>query len=335
VDTPRPSPRTNRTRRVPPPVRTGSPWQPEFCGWAFNLPRGQPLAKRCAPPHPAAPRRAAPGAADARGGGGGGVGRWGKIPSGIDVLVTHGPPLGHGDRIRSKSRVGCVELLRAVQTVRPAYHVFGHVHEDYGVTEDGFGTVYINARSAPPAASRPSRAPAGPVVTRRRRAAPRGQRVHAQLQPDEPVHRLRPPGQELRAERVRVCAHVRVHVCAYRPFVYRFTQWSGTPLRDSRGRYAGGTHSRVLPSLETVASTHGRPASAAGAKLRAAPACQVAAGAKLRTGAGRGRAARTAAGIRRPSRPPTPATRLTCPVSTGGGTRRIRLVREEGRDMSS
>ena len=205
------------------------------------------------------------------------------------MLVTHGPPLGHGDRIRSKSRVGCVELLRAVQTVRPAYHVFGHVHEDYGVTEDGFGTVYINARSAPPAASRPSRAPAGPVVTRRRRAAPRGQRVHAQLQPDEPVHRLRPPGQELRAERVRVCAHVRVHVCAYRPFVYRFTQWSGTPLRDSRGRYAGGTHSRVLPSLETVASTHGRPASAAGAKLRAAPACQPRAwrGAPGRGGAGR------------------------------------------------
>ena len=27
----------------------GSPWQPEFCDWAFNLPRGEPLAQASLP----------------------------------------------------------------------------------------------------------------------------------------------------------------------------------------------------------------------------------------------------------------------------------------------
>ena len=36
------------------------------------------------------------------------------------------------------------------------------------------------------------------------------------------------------------------------------------------------------------------------------------------------------------SRPPPRGRRVeTCPVSTGGGTRRVQLVREEGRDVSN
>lgn len=48
----------------------------------------------------------------------------------IDILITHTPPLGHGDLCCSGVRAGCVELLSTVQKrVKPKYHVFGHVHE--------------------------------------------------------------------------------------------------------------------------------------------------------------------------------------------------------------
>ncbi|KAL5010172.1 hypothetical protein ScPMuIL_012477 [Solemya velum] len=93
----------------------GSPWQPEFC-CAFNLPRGEKLLQK-----------------------------WNKIPADTDILLTHGPPLGYGDSPRSGGHVGCVELLNTVQRrVRPKYHVYGHVHEGYGVRSDG-QTVFINA----------------------------------------------------------------------------------------------------------------------------------------------------------------------------------------------
>ncbi|XP_033629823.1 metallophosphoesterase MPPED2-like isoform X1 [Asterias rubens] len=94
----------------------GSPWQPEFCDWAFNLPRGKPL-----------------------------LDKWNLIPTGIDILVTHGPPLGHGDLTTSKERAGCVELLTSIQRrLKPKYHIFGHIHEGYGVTTDNT-TTFINA----------------------------------------------------------------------------------------------------------------------------------------------------------------------------------------------
>ncbi|KAK5642970.1 hypothetical protein RI129_009137 [Pyrocoelia pectoralis] len=94
----------------------GSPWQPEFGKWAFNLPRGKPL-----------------------------LSKWNQIPEDTDILITHGPPLGHGDLVRNGDHVGCVELLSTVQQrVRPKYHVFGHIHEGYGVTTDEY-TIFINA----------------------------------------------------------------------------------------------------------------------------------------------------------------------------------------------
>uniref|UniRef100_A0A6U6EID9 Calcineurin-like phosphoesterase domain-containing protein n=1 Tax=Odontella aurita TaxID=265563 RepID=A0A6U6EID9_9STRA len=95
----------------------GSPWQPEFHRWAFNLPRTE-------------------------------IGdKWRAIPDDTDVLVTHGPPLGRGDRTGDGQRVGCLELMRQIQGhVRPRLHVFGHVHESYGVSSDGT-TLYVNASS--------------------------------------------------------------------------------------------------------------------------------------------------------------------------------------------
>src|SRR5438045_1478414 len=47
----------------------GSPWQPEFCHWAFNIEKREDLAKK-----------------------------WALIPSKTDVLITHGPPRGILDR---------------------------------------------------------------------------------------------------------------------------------------------------------------------------------------------------------------------------------------------
>jgi predicted phosphohydrolase len=93
----------------------GSPWQPEFMDWAFNLPRGAQLAEK-----------------------------WALIPDDTDVLVTHGPPFGIGDRTWSGSHVGCEDLLRRVRQVRPRLHVFGHIHEGGGVYRED-ATVFVNA----------------------------------------------------------------------------------------------------------------------------------------------------------------------------------------------
>lgn len=93
----------------------GSPWQPEFYNWAFNLPRGPELAAV-----------------------------WAKIPDNIDVLITHGPPYGVLDEIYNGKRVGCQDLSEALERVKPTVHVFGHIHEGYGVLEQN-GTVYVNA----------------------------------------------------------------------------------------------------------------------------------------------------------------------------------------------
>nr|XP_054294558.1 metallophosphoesterase MPPED2 isoform X2 [Pongo pygmaeus]XP_054294559.1 metallophosphoesterase MPPED2 isoform X2 [Pongo pygmaeus] len=80
----------------------GAPWTPWFNGWGFNLPRGQSL-----------------------------LDKWNLIPEGIDILMTHGPPLGFRDWVpKELQRVGCVELLNTVQRrVRPKLHVFGGIHE--------------------------------------------------------------------------------------------------------------------------------------------------------------------------------------------------------------
>ncbi len=93
----------------------GSPYQPQFLNWAFNLPRGQPLWRK-----------------------------WQLIPPDTDVLITHCPPHGIGDRTYYRRHVGCKELLARVTEVKPRLHVFGHIHEARGRYEVG-ETVFINA----------------------------------------------------------------------------------------------------------------------------------------------------------------------------------------------
>lgn len=107
----------------------GSPWQPEFYNWAFNLPRGKPLADI-----------------------------WAKIPENTDILITHGPPYRFGDIViegyggcwpdadfkNKKLHVGCKDLLKRVKVVKPKYHVFGHIHDGHGIYKNK-GTTFINA----------------------------------------------------------------------------------------------------------------------------------------------------------------------------------------------
>lgn len=90
----------------------GTPWQPEFCNWAFNLPRG--------------PRLAAV---------------WSKIPDDTDVLITHTPPFGILD---SEGRVGCRELAARLDQLQVKLHVFGHVHVSHGKIQRG-QTTFVNA----------------------------------------------------------------------------------------------------------------------------------------------------------------------------------------------
>ena len=94
----------------------GSPWQPEFCQWAFNLNRGPELTRK-----------------------------WALIPTETDVLITHGPPQGILDRTLGGEDAGCEALAAELSArLRPRLHVFGHIHEGYGVLERG-GLTFVNA----------------------------------------------------------------------------------------------------------------------------------------------------------------------------------------------
>lgn len=92
----------------------GSPVQPTFLHWAFNRSRGAEIDQH-----------------------------WQKIPPNTDVLITHGPPHGILDLVGDE-HVGCEMLRRRLEVIRPACHIFGHVHCARGsVTHEG--TTYINA----------------------------------------------------------------------------------------------------------------------------------------------------------------------------------------------
>ena len=82
--------------------------------WAFNLPRGPKIKKK-----------------------------WDLIPSDTDILITHGPPYSICDKTIHGNREGCVDLLNTVRQVEPKYHIFGHIHEAYGMIKEG-KTTFMN-----------------------------------------------------------------------------------------------------------------------------------------------------------------------------------------------
>ena len=93
----------------------GSPWQPFFFNWAFNLERGAEINAK-----------------------------WQMIDVDTDVLITHGPAFGFGDKVCSGQQVGCEDLLDKILDIKPRYHVFGHIHENPGMWNNQ-DTIFINA----------------------------------------------------------------------------------------------------------------------------------------------------------------------------------------------
>jgi len=101
----------------------GTPIQPFFMDWAWNVVKQEDRAKV-----------------------------YSQIPPDVDVLITHCPPYGVLDNTpptawnnySTEEHVGCYALLEQVMKVKPKYHVFGHIHHSHGALVR-HGTKFINA----------------------------------------------------------------------------------------------------------------------------------------------------------------------------------------------
>lgn len=100
----------------------GSPWTPRFGHWSFMKPIHELKEK------------------------------WVNIPSGLDILITHGPPETVLDEVMNyvphngayePRHTGCPHLFNKVMEVTPKYHIFGHIHEGHGAKALG-ETVFLN-----------------------------------------------------------------------------------------------------------------------------------------------------------------------------------------------
>ena len=102
----------------------GSPWTPEFCGWAFQIHNDYEDTEH-----------------------------WRKVPKDTDVLISHGPAYGKLDEITTPLTMGATpghlgsKALRLwIDEHNPKLHICGHIHSSQGVL-DGYGevTTHINA----------------------------------------------------------------------------------------------------------------------------------------------------------------------------------------------
>jgi Icc-related predicted phosphoesterase len=96
----------------------GSPITPWFYGdrWAFNKHRGDDIREV-----------------------------WDTIPTDTDIIITHGPVAYKLDfTVYDKQYVGCEDLRKAVNFIKPKLHISGHIHEGYDVDYDEH-TNYVNA----------------------------------------------------------------------------------------------------------------------------------------------------------------------------------------------
>lgn len=95
----------------------GSPVTPGEGRWAFNRGRGSEILQH-----------------------------WQKIPANIDFLITHTPPFKILDELENKQNIGCQELRKKLEELKLPHHIFGHIHDDYGIvrTRD---TTFLNASS--------------------------------------------------------------------------------------------------------------------------------------------------------------------------------------------
>lgn len=85
----------------------GSPITPRFLDWSFMREPGADIERH-----------------------------WARIPAETQVLITHGPPHGILDGVErlngTSDKTGCPSLLTHLDRIRPAVHLFGHIHEGYG-----------------------------------------------------------------------------------------------------------------------------------------------------------------------------------------------------------
>ena len=93
----------------------GSPVTPRFMDWAFNVDRGPKIQRY-----------------------------WDGIPAALDVLITHGPARGQGDMLVHGESAGCDHLLSTILQQKPRLHLFGHIHEGHGLTQNE-DTLFANA----------------------------------------------------------------------------------------------------------------------------------------------------------------------------------------------
>lgn len=99
----------------------GSPYTPEFHDWAYNVPRDK-------------------------------IGRyWEIVPNDVDILITHGPPMGVLDVSRGGSYGDLALYNEVISRIKPKVHIFGHFHDEPGHINNGIrilnncSTKFINA----------------------------------------------------------------------------------------------------------------------------------------------------------------------------------------------
>jgi Icc-related predicted phosphoesterase len=66
-----------------------------------------------------------------------------QIPDNTDVLISHSPPYGILD-FDDNINYGCRDLLKAIERINPRYHLFGHIHANYGIQKIG-QTTFVNS----------------------------------------------------------------------------------------------------------------------------------------------------------------------------------------------
>src|ERR1035437_3419591 len=97
----------------------GTPWQPWFLDWAFNI-RSETVRGK----------------------------KWALIPDNTDILMVHSPPYGIMDETVDGRKVGCRALLNRIEEIQPRLVVFGHIHRNYGLFNDRKRfprTLFVNA----------------------------------------------------------------------------------------------------------------------------------------------------------------------------------------------
>ena len=92
----------------------GTPWQPIFFDWSFNLDE-EKLFKL-----------------------------YELIPEDTDILLTHTPPFGILDKTYDGTITGSSSLSNRINIVKPKISAFGHIHEAYGILEVN-GVTYVNS----------------------------------------------------------------------------------------------------------------------------------------------------------------------------------------------